>query len=75
MNCKNLHTTKRYEVIREKVRDTDGQSELWPGHQDDHDDYDNDMKGEKEVDRVMKQRNLTNDAVNWQLWQLTNSNQ
>jgi len=27
MNCKNLQTTKISEVIREKVRDTDGQSE------------------------------------------------
>lgn len=72
MNCKNLQTIKRNEVIREKVWETDGQSERL-GHQEEDDDY---LQWEKEVDRVMKQRNLTyDDAVNWQLWQLTTSNQ
>jgi hypothetical protein len=34
-----------------------------------------DLKWEKEVDRVTKQRNLTtNEAVNWQLWRLKTSN-
>jgi hypothetical protein len=34
------------------------------------------MKWEREVERVMKQKNLTpEDAVNWQLWQKVTKNQ
>jgi len=32
------------------------------------------VKWEKEVERVMKQRNLTSDVINWQLWRLKTSN-
>jgi hypothetical protein len=34
------------------------------------------VKCDEETEKVMKQRNLTtDDTTNWQLWQLTNSNQ
>ena len=47
---------------------------IWPGHREVGNDED-DPKWEKEVKRVMKQRNVTSgDAVNKQLRRLTTSN-